>query len=135
MSDFADFLVELGTEELPPKALRTLSEAFRDALLARIDAAGLAHGEVRAYATPRRLAVLVEQLAQQAPAQKIQRRGPPVTAAFDRQGAPTRAAEAFAQSCGVAIDELGREQDSDERGASCVAKALHGRFPQSFHMT
>lgn len=118
MSDFADFLVELGTEELPPKALRALSEAFRDGLVSRIDAAGLTHGEVRAYATPRRLAVHIEQLAQQAPAQKIQRRGPPVAAAF-RDGVPTRAAEAFAQSCGVAIEALGREKDP--KGNECLS--------------
>jgi glycyl-tRNA synthetase beta chain len=107
----ADFLVELGTEELPPKALRTLSEAFRDALVARIEGAGLAHGEVKAFATPRRLAVRVKKLALQAPAQKIQRRGPPVKAAFDASGAPTRAAMAFAQSCGVELAALGRETD------------------------
>ncbi len=112
MSTRADFLVELGTEELPPKALLTLSEAFRDALVQRIDAAGLVHGAVQAFATPRRLAVRVKRLALQAPEQKLQRRGPPVSAAFDAQGQPTRAAQAFAQSCGVAIDALGRERDA-----------------------
>ena len=66
MSARADFLVELGTEELPPKALLTLSEAFRDGLLSRIDAAGLAHGKVEAFATPRRLAVRVKRLLLQA---------------------------------------------------------------------
>ncbi|MEO6079524.1 MAG: glycine--tRNA ligase subunit beta [Steroidobacteraceae bacterium] len=111
MSTRADFLVELGTEELPPKALLLLSEAFRDGVLSRIDAAGLGHGDVRAFATPRRLAVLVKRLALQQPAQKIQRRGPPVTAAFDKTGAATRAGTAFAQSCGVAVEALGRETD------------------------
>ncbi len=115
----ADFLVELGTEELPPKALLTLSEAFRDGVVSRVDAAGLAHGEVQAFATPRRLAVRIRALALQAPEQKIQRRGPPVAAAFDRNGAPTRAAEAFAQSCGVAIEALGREKDP--RGNECLS--------------
>lgn len=108
----ADLLVEIGTEELPPKALRTLSDAFRDALAARIDAAGLAHGEVRAFATPRRLAVRVKRLALQAPAQTVQRRGPPVKASFDASGAPTRAATAFARSCGVELAALGRETDA-----------------------
>ncbi len=119
MSAFADFLVELGTEELPPKALRALSEAFRDELVKRIDAAGLAHRAVRAYATPRRLAVQVTRLATQAPEQKIERRGPPVSAAFDAQGAPTRAAQAFAHSCGVAIEALGRE--TDPKGNECLS--------------
>ncbi len=107
----ADFLVELGTEELPPKALRTLSEAFRDGLVSRLAAAGLTYGAVDVFATPRRLAVRVRQLAHRQPEQKIQRRGPPVAAAFDKNGKPTRAAEAFAQSCGVAIERLGREAD------------------------
>jgi glycyl-tRNA synthetase beta chain len=115
----ADFLVELGTEELPPKALLSLSAAFRDGLLSRVDAAGLAHDAVQAFATPRRLAVRIRGLALQAPEQKIQRRGPPVAAAFDKSGAPTRAAEAFAQSCGVAVDALGREKDP--KGNECLS--------------
>ena len=119
MSDRADFLVELGTEELPPKALLALSESFRDGLVTRIEAAGLAHGKVEAFATPRRLAVRVKRLALQAPEQKIQRRGPPVAAAFDNAGAPTRAATAFAQSCGVALEALGRE--ADPKGNECLS--------------
>ncbi|HUG73205.1 MAG TPA: glycine--tRNA ligase subunit beta [Steroidobacteraceae bacterium] len=119
MSATADLLVELGTEELPPKALRALSEAFRDGLVERLSAAGLAHGAVRAFATPRRLAVRIEALALQAPEQKIQRRGPPVSAAFDKSGAPTRAGEAFAQSCGVPLAALGRE--ADPKGNQCLS--------------
>ncbi|MEO8307029.1 MAG: glycine--tRNA ligase subunit beta [Pseudomonadota bacterium] len=107
----ADFLVELGTEELPPKSLRTLEEAFRDGLLSRIDAAGLVHGAVESFSTPRRLAVRVKRLALQATDQQLQRRGPPLSAALDASGQPTRAAQAFAQSCGVAFAELGREKD------------------------
>jgi glycyl-tRNA synthetase beta chain len=119
MSGRADFLVELGTEELPPKALLSLSEAFRDGIVSRIEAAGLAHGKVEAFATPRRLAVRVKRLAVQAPEQKIQRRGPPVAAAFDKAGAPTRAATAFAQSCGVELSGLGRE--TDPKGNECLS--------------
>jgi glycyl-tRNA synthetase beta chain len=126
MNPRADFLVELGTEELPPKALRALSEAFRDGLISRLDAAGLTHGEVRAYATPRRLAVHVRRLALQAPEQKIQRRGPPVAAAFDAQGQPTRAALAFAQSCGAALDALGREQDAKGNTYLCYSGVKPG---------
>lgn len=111
MSTRADFLVELGTEELPPKALLTLSNAFRDGLVQRIDSAGLTHGAVEAFATPRRLAVRVRRLAAEQAPQKVQRRGPPVKAAFDAQGEPTRAATAFAQSCGVQWQDLGRETD------------------------
>ena len=108
----ADFLVELGTEELPPKALLSLSESFRQGLVSRVESAGLAHGQVDAFATPRRLAVRIAALALQAPEQKLQRRGPPVSAAFDKSGAPTRAGQAFAQSCGVALEALGRETDT-----------------------
>ena len=115
----ADFLVELGTEELPPKALLSLSESFRQGLVSRVEAAGLAHGQVDAFATPRRLAVRIAALALQAPEQKLQRRGPPVSAAFDKSGAPTRAGQAFAQSCGVALEALGRETDA--KGNECLS--------------
>jgi glycyl-tRNA synthetase beta chain len=115
----ADFLVELGTEELPPKALRVLSEAFRDAVCAQLETAALMHAGVHSFATPRRLALRVNQLAVTQPDQRIQRRGPPVTAAFDKGGKPTRAAEAFAQSCGVAITALGRE--ADPKGNECLS--------------
>jgi glycyl-tRNA synthetase beta chain len=121
MSRHADFLVELGTEELPPKSLLALSAAFRDGLVQRVAAAGLLHGAVEVFATPRRLAVRMRQLALKQQPQKLQRRGPPVTAAFDRDGRPTRAAEAFAQSCGVAIPELGRQTDA--RGNECLSFA------------
>ncbi|NBW89422.1 MAG: glycine--tRNA ligase subunit beta, partial [Gammaproteobacteria bacterium] len=75
---------------------------------AGLEAAGLPHGALHAYAAPRRLAVLVHELVDTQPEQRIKRRGPPVNAAFDKQGAPTRAATAFADSCGVALDALGR---------------------------
>ena len=107
----ADLLFELHTEELPPKALATLEAALCEGLLQRIDAAGLTHGNVESFATPRRLAVRVHNLAHQAPDQTVQRRGPPVSAAFDASGAPTRAAQAFATSCNTALAQLGRERD------------------------
>jgi glycyl-tRNA synthetase beta chain len=122
----ADFLVELGTEELPPKALLTLSTSFRDALVARLAGAGLEHGAVQAFATPRRLAVRVKRLALRAAEQKIQRRGPPASAAFDAQGQPTRAAQAFAQSCGVALEALGREQDAKGNEYLCFTGVKPG---------
>jgi glycyl-tRNA synthetase beta chain len=103
-----DFLLEIGTEELPPKALLTLEEALVSGLAALLDKAGLAHGELAGYATPRRLAVWVKRLALEAPAQHVKRRGPPVSAAFDAAGKPTRAALAFAASCGMSVEALGR---------------------------
>ncbi|MGB8694169.1 MAG: glycine--tRNA ligase subunit beta [Steroidobacteraceae bacterium] len=106
-----DFLFELGTEELPPKALPTLEKSLREAIAERLAAAGLVHGALQSFATPRRLAVRVWRLALQQPDQQIRRRGPPLRAAFDAAGAPTRAADAFAASCGVTLDALGRERD------------------------
>ena len=106
-----DFLFELGTEELPPKALPTLEKSLREAIAERLAAAGLAHGALQSFATPRRLAVRVRRLALQQPDQQLRRRGPPLRAAFDAGGAPTRAAAAFAASCGVALEALGRERD------------------------
>jgi glycyl-tRNA synthetase beta chain len=103
-----DLLVEIGTEELPPKSLPALSQAFGDGVAAGLAAAGLRHGAVTLYAAPRRLAVLVRRVAERQPDQPVQRRGPPVGAAFGPDGAPTRAATAFAESCGTTVAALGR---------------------------
>ena len=101
-----DFLVEIGTEELPPKSLPTLAIAFADGIAKGLDGAGLVHGAVERYATPRRLAVRVRRLVEQQPDRAIERRGPPLKAAFDAQGAPTQAALAFARSCGTEVSKL-----------------------------
>lgn len=106
-----DLLVELGTEELPPKALRALEQAFADGLSTRLTQAGLVVAAMESFATPRRLAVHIRRLPVSTPDQLIKRRGPPVSAGFDAAGAPTRAATAFAASCGVALESLGRERD------------------------
>jgi NADH-quinone oxidoreductase B subunit len=108
MTAVQDFLFELGTEELPPLALPELERSLAEGITAGLAAAGLGHGAVKSYAAPRRLAVLVCALPTTQPEQQIKRRGPPVNAAFDKQGAPTRAATAFAESCGVALEALGR---------------------------
>jgi glycyl-tRNA synthetase beta chain len=106
-----DFLIEVGTEELPPKALATLSAAFVAGIGAGLEKANLAHGEIVGFATPRRLAVRVERLAAQQPDQQVRRRGPPIAAAFDAAGAPTRAALAFAASCGSTLEALERIEE------------------------
>ncbi len=108
MSRKDDFLVEIGTEELPPKALRQLMEAFAEILEAGIDDARLAHGKVRAYASPRRLAVHVHKLAHAQEDRSVEQKGPPVKVAFDDAGNPKPAATAFASKCGVALEELDR---------------------------
>jgi len=101
-----DFLFELGTEELPPKALKRLRDALRDEIIKGLAEAELAHNEVEAYATPRRLAVLVRQLQTRQQDRQIERRGPAKQAAFDADGTPTKALEGFARSCGVTPDAL-----------------------------
>ncbi len=108
MTEREDFLVEIGTEELPPKALLTLSTIFCAEIEKGLDERGLAHGRAASFASPRRLAVSVSQLAVRQQDQMIERRGPAVAAAFDNDNKPTKAAVGFAKSYGVAVETLGR---------------------------
>ncbi|RJG12713.1 glycine--tRNA ligase subunit beta [Pseudomonas cavernicola] len=101
-----DFLVELGTEELPPKALKTLGDSFLGGIEKGLKAAGLSYGASHVYAAPRRLAVLIEQLAVQQPDRSVNLDGPPLQAAFDAEGKPTQAALGFAKKCGVELAEI-----------------------------
>ena len=103
-----DLLVEIGTEELPPKALPTLSAAFTDGIIKGLAEAGLQAETVIPYAAPRRLAVWVKGVAAQQADQIIEKRGPAIKGAFDAEGNPTKAALAFAASCGVSVAELGK---------------------------
>jgi len=109
MNDLHPLLIELGMEELPPKALPALRDALRAECVRRLGEAGIRPGAVTAYATPRRLALLLEGIPARQPDQVQERRGPAVSAAFDASGAPTRAAEGFARSCGVTVEQLERE--------------------------
>ena len=132
-----DFLVELGTEELPPKALKTLAENFRDGIISGIKAAGLAHGEVKYFAAPRRLAVQIIGLSTQQPDRTISVDGPPVKAAFDANGNPTQAALGFARKNGVdisAIDKSGEKLRfvKEQKGDSATA-LLPGIVTQSLN--
>lgn len=106
-----DFLVELGTEELPPKALRTLSKAFTQGIVDGLKAVELNHGTVKSYAAPRRLAVVVEQLEEQTPLKEVEVWGPPAKIAFDAEGNPTKAAEAFAKKNNINVSDLKAESD------------------------
>ena len=101
-----DFLVELGTEELPPKALNTLAEAFLAGIDKGLQASGLNYETKTVYAAPRRLAVLITSLATQQPDRSINLDGPPRQAAFDAEGNPTQAALGFAKKCGVELSEI-----------------------------
>jgi glycyl-tRNA synthetase beta chain len=110
-----DLLFELRTEELPPRTLLGLSNALTEGITKGIDGAGIAHGKVHGFATPRRLAVWIEKLGENQPDRQVERRGPPLANSFDPQGAPTQAATAFAKSCGVAVEQLSKL--TNEKGA------------------
>jgi len=119
MSKADDFLVEIGTEELPPKALRSLMTAFGERLGAELHEARLAHGSIRTYASPRRLAVLVENLDPGQEDRKVSQMGPPVSVAFDADGNITSAGKAFASKCGVDVSALGRSHSDKGERLSC----------------
>ena len=106
---------ELGTEELPPRTLQALSAALDEGIVKGLDDAGIAHGDAHRFATPRRLAVRVDACAEFAADRQLERRGPPVTNAFDASGVPMQAASAFAKSCGVEVTAL--ERLTTEKGA------------------
>ncbi len=103
-----NFLVELGTEELPPKALRSLGQAFADNLKQELTNADLPFAEVRWYAAPRRLAVYVTALATSQPDKQLEKRGPAVQAAFDADGNPTKAAMGWARGNGIEVSQASR---------------------------
>ena len=115
MAEVRDLLIEIGTEELPPKALKSLSEAFGAGLMDGLTQAELTPGKITLYAAPRRLAALIEGVAEKQADQVIERRGPALQAAFDEEGVPTKAAEGFAKSCGVAVSDL--EKLETDKGA------------------
>jgi len=106
-----DFLVELGTEELPPKALSTLLRAFRSGIQSGLEKEGLSFSAIEEYASPRRLAVLVKQLDSVSPAKEIVAWGPPAKIAFDAEGNPSKAALAFASKNGLDASALIVEND------------------------
>src|SRR5690606_11296166 len=103
----------IGTEELPPKALLSLSEAFRAEVLRSLKQAGLNHGEVKLFAAPRRLALFVAALDEHTPSKEIVNWGPPAKVAFDSNHLPTRAAEAFASKNGIALADLANHIEND----------------------
>ena len=108
-----DFLVEIGTEELPPKALDNLAASLEQRIVKGLNREELNFTASYRYATPRRLAVLIHELQPQQADKTIERLGPAVSAAFTGQGAPTKAAQGFARSCGVAVEELDRSKSGD----------------------
>ena len=116
-----NFLVEIGTEELPPKALKTLATSFADNVEAELNQAGLSFDKIEWFAAPRRLAVKVLNLATQQPSKEIEKRGPAVSAAFDAEGKPTKAAEGWARGCGITVEQA--ERIATDKGEWLVHRA------------
>ena len=116
-----NFLVEIGTEELPPKALKTLATSFADNVEAELNQSGLSFDKIEWFAAPRRLAVKVLNLATQQPSKEIEKRGPAVSAAFDAEGKPTKAAEGWARGCGITVDQA--ERIATDKGEWLVHRA------------
>lgn len=116
-----NFLVEIGTEELPPKALKTLATSFADNVEAELNQAGLSFDKIEWFAAPRRLAVKVLNLATQQPSKEMEKRGPAVSAAFDAEGKPTKAAEGWARGCGITVEQA--ERIATDKGEWLIHRA------------
>ncbi|MEG9545932.1 glycine--tRNA ligase subunit beta [Mannheimia sp. HC-2023] len=117
-----NFLAEIGTEELPPKALKKLATAFAENVEQELNQAGLAFENVEWFAAPRRLAVKVLGLADAQPSKEIEKRGPAVSAAFDTEGKPTKAAEGWAKGCGITVEQA--ERIATDKGEWLVHRAV-----------
>lgn len=128
----ADFLVEIGTEELPPKVLRLLSDSFSEGIRSRLREQNLQFGEVTSYGAPRRLALLIKDLETRTPDQDVVNWGPPSKVAFDSDGNPTRAAEAFAKKNSVDLSELsGLVENDGQQDKLCVRRTQAGSPTES----
>jgi glycyl-tRNA synthetase beta chain len=121
-----DLLFELGGEELPPKSLKKLSQSLLDGMVAGLKEAGLNFSDAQAYATPRRLAVLIRNLDSQQADKVVEKRGPALQAAYGPDGTPSKAALGFASSCGASFDQL--EKLETDKGSWLIFKqAVQGQ--------
>src|ERR1700722_2329925 len=129
MSEHTPLLIEIGCEELPPKSLYELTDAFASGICAELSKRGIAADVANAkkYNSPRRLSVLVPNVSTAQPDQNIERRGPAVSAALDASGQPTKALLGFASSCGVSVDQL--EKLQTDKGAWFVHRAQQAGKP------
>ncbi|MGQ8821448.1 glycine--tRNA ligase subunit beta [Bibersteinia trehalosi] len=117
-----NFLAEIGTEELPPKALKKLATAFAENVENELNQAGLSFEKVEWFAAPRRLAVKVLSLVESQPSKEVEKRGPAVSAAFDAEGKPTKAAEGWARGCGITVEQA--ERIATDKGEWLVHRAV-----------
>lgn len=116
-----NLLIELGTEELPPKALKSLRDSLKSGVESGLKSAELNFDNIEAYATPRRLAVLVKQVETEQQDKEVEKRGPAVNVAFDDAGKPTKAAEGWARSNGITVEQADRL--STDKGEWLLHKA------------
>ncbi len=126
MVEVKDLLFELGTEELPPHSLLTLRNSLRDQVVVGLAKNQLKHGKIEAFATPRRLSLLVYDLENKQPDKIVEKRGPALKAAFNEDGIASQAAEGFARSCGTSVDQLNRLK-TDKGEWLCFKKATKGK--------
>lgn len=117
-----DFLIELGTEELPPKALKSLSDAFTQGIISGLEKAQITFTDYESFAAPRRLALLIKGLDTAQPDQQLERKGPAIKAAYDGEGNPSKAALGFARANGVNFADL--EQEETPKGAWLVYRSV-----------
>lgn len=122
MTTKRDLLIEIGTEELPPRALQHLARVFADEIHNGLNRHSLTHAAHHWYATPRRLAVIVNNVVMQQPDHEQVRRGPTLTAAYDEEGKPTKALQGFARSCQAGIDEL--ETETTDKGSWVTFRSM-----------
>lgn len=127
--DTKPLLIELGTEELPPKSLKNLAKAFSQHILSGLFDAGLIADNTASqlFASPRRLAILVDEVADRQADRTIERRGPAVSAAFDKDGNPSQAASGFARSCKVEVETL--ERMTTDKGEWLVFRSEQAGLP------
>lgn len=118
-----DFIFELGCEELPSGSVWSLADEFAKQLLMALDKAQLSYGQVKRFATPRRIAVVINELQTEQKSQSITRRGPAAIAAYDKEGKPTQALLGFAKSCGVELEQLSRIETDKGDWIVCETKS------------
>ena len=123
----ATLLIEIGVEELPPKAMRALADAFADGVTGALSEAGLTLGATTRYATPRRLAVAIADTDETTQPIEVEKAGPTLAIAYDDAGKPTKAAEGFARSVGMSVDAL--EQEDSDKGKRLVYRATEPGKP------
>jgi len=131
-------LIELGTEELPPKSLKNLAVTFYQQIKEQLDSANLAYEDIKWFATPRRLAVKVSQLVEKQADKEIEKRGPAVNVAFDAEGNASKAAQGWARSNGISVEEAQRlKTDKGEwllHRATVAGKTIEALIPSMINV-